>query len=191
MAIEIELKARVNNPEKTKTILCNLGTYCYSYEKKDSYWTFPEKDTVRLRIRSEEKTFPNGESTLVCIANCKSREMYGEIEVNNEQEFNITDIDAFEEILNQLGLKPDIKKEKSGLTWKLDRKTGNIPVLAELSEVKGLGWFIELEIISNTKDKYTLEENRSHLLELLELLHIPRDAIEKRPYSELIKISRG
>ena len=168
-------------------MLDEQGIYCYSYLKKDSYWIFPKKPDVRLRIRNEKKTDPNGESSQTYMVNCKSKELYGEIEVNNEQEFEISDIAVFEEILVQLGLEPDITKEKEGWTWKLSRKAGYIPVLAELSEVKSLGWFIELEIISDTRDEYTLEENRSHLLLLLENLGLSPDTIETRSYSELIR----
>ena len=187
MAIEIELKARVDDPEKVRNLLASLGNYRCGYLKKDSYWTFPEKDAARIRIRNELKTFPTGKHEQIIMVNCKRRELCDEIEVNNEQEFSISDAESFEEILVQMGMVPDIKKEKQGWVWEFKNENENAPLFAELSEVKGLGWFLELEIINKTREDSIIEENRSRLLELLEKLGIDRAKLETRPYSELIR----
>jgi len=187
MAIETELKAVVDDPERLASALSGAGNYCYSYHKADSYWTLPYGNPGRLRIRNEEKTFPDGQSSSSIIVTFKTKEIYGEMEVNNEREFTISDSNVFEEILTQLGLEPDIKKEKQGRAWKLEAENNGPSVLAELSLVTRLGHYIELEILSDTSDEQTLRQNYSRLLALLEELGIPRQHIEIRPYTAMLR----
>ena len=184
---EIELKARIENPEKIKARLAELGIHCYSYIKNDTYWEFFEKTYMRLRIRKEEKTYTDGRSGKTILVTHKTREIHTETEVNNEREFAISDSSIFEEILAELGFTQDIKKEKQGWYWELKSSTGEAPLSAELSLVKSLGWFLELEILSDTSDERNLKQNRSRLLAVLDSLGISREAIESRPYSELIR----
>ena len=187
MAIETELKARVADPDLIKAALSVRGKFLHSYIKKDSYWMFPDKPLLRLRIRSEEKSFPGSEPVRAVLVTYKTREFYGEMEVNNEREFSVSDSAVFEEILAQLGMQPDLQKEKQGRAWELDAAKENAPVLAELSLVKELGWFIELEIVDTACDGAALEQKRSRLLAILDELGIARTAIERRSYSELLK----
>jgi len=187
MAIETEIKAVVEDPERLASALSGVGNYCYSYHKADSYWTLPRGNPGRLRIRNEEKTFPDGQSSRSIIVTFKTREFYGEMEVNNEREFTVSDSSVFEEILTQLGLEPDIKKEKRGRAWKLEAANNAPSVLAELSLVTHLGHYIELEILNDTHDEQTLRQTHSRLLALLEQLGIPRQHIEVRPYTAMLR----
>jgi adenylate cyclase class 2 len=62
----------------------------------------------------------------------------------------------------------------------------------ELTEVKGLGWFVELEMISDDEDagntqEETLAAARKKLLDFLAKLGIERNAIESRPYTEMLR----
>jgi predicted adenylyl cyclase CyaB len=61
-----------------------------------------------------------------------------------------------------------------------------LPVTAELSEVEGLGWFIELEIIADNEDRETIEAGRGRLLSLLKSLGIGEEQIEERYYSDML-----
>jgi len=187
MAIETELKAVVDDPEQLEGALSAAGNYCYRYHKQDCYWTLPSHNPGRLRIRNEEKTFPDGQSSRSVIVTYKTREMHDGIELNNERECTVSDSAVFEEILTQLGLAPDIHKEKRGKAWKLDAENNGPSVLAELSLVTRLGWYIELEIMGDTDDEQTLCRNRGRLLDLLDKLGIPRTRIEIRPYTELLR----
>jgi adenylate cyclase class 2 len=182
MRLEIELKVRVDNPEEVKTRLSNLGTYCYSYEKDDTYWVLPNGSPFRLRVRQENKTDTRGETRRTSLITCKTREIRGGIEVNEEQELTVSDGKVFEEILAQMGLIPAVKKEKRGMAWECCQP----PILAELSAVKRLGWFLELEIQSDSRDEQSIQENRLRLLALLEKLGIPPEKIEPRPYTEML-----
>lgn len=187
MAFEIELKARVDDPAKTRNILSKRGKYCYTCEKDDAYWVFPGRETPRLRLRRENKTNAEGHSVSAALITCKIRETRGGIEINDEQELTISDAPAFEKILTQLGLQPIVRKEKRGEAWQFHVTNGQPSVLAELLEVKNLGWFIELEILSPVHDDQTISAHRKTLLDLLATLDIPQEKIEPRPYTEMLK----
>jgi adenylate cyclase class 2 len=184
MCLEIELKVRVDYPEEVKTRLSNLGTYCYSYEKDDTYWVLSNENPFKLRVRRESKTDSRGKTRRISLVTCKTREIRGGIEVNDEQELMVSDGKVFEEILAQMGLIPAVKKEKRGMAWEYGQEQP--PILAELSDVKRLGWFLELEIQSDSRDEQSIQENRLRLLALLEKLGIPPEKIEPRPYTEML-----
>jgi adenylate cyclase class 2 len=186
MSFEIELKAWADNPKDVKKKLSQMGTLCCTYEKDDVYWTFPDGGPFKLRIRREIKTDPKGKKISVTLVTCKTREIRGGIEINNEQELEISDGNIFADILKQLGLAPGIWKEKRGTAWKCDQEEGRPPITAELSEVTNLGHFIELEILSAACDETAIQENRRRLFALLEKLDIPPEKIETRPYTQML-----
>jgi adenylate cyclase class 2 len=193
MAIEIELKARLDDPEPVKRRLGDLGTYCGSYEKNDIYWAaaegdvpFPGLPRSGVRLRREITTGPEGRAAETALVTYKIREMRDDIEINDEREFTVSSAGTFEDLLGRLGLKPGVRKEKRGRAWTI---AGAPPALAELSMVTGLGWFLELEIMAETRDEQTLGESRKRLLSLLEQLGIPQEHIERRTYSEMLALS--
>jgi predicted adenylyl cyclase CyaB len=108
------------------------------------------------------------------------------MEVNNESEFQVSDAGEFEEFLDFLGMKLIIKKEKQGCAFRITAEK-QVPVLAELSMVKGLGWFLELEILADNRDDYVVEASRKRFYDLLECLGIPPDKIEDRPYTVMLQ----
>jgi len=63
---------------------------------------------------------------------------------------------------------------------------GASPILAELSMVKNLGWFLEIEILADNDCEQTVQESRERLFALLEKLEIPKEWIEDRPYTVML-----
>ncbi|MDR0583248.1 MAG: hypothetical protein LBG57_02720 [Treponema sp.] len=247
MAVEIELKVRLDDPEPVKQKLSSLGTYCRSYKKNDTYWAagrgFGENaadgsPSSEVRVRREIDTEADGRVLKSTLVTYKIKEIRAGIEINDEREFTVSGEgsgeaggDAFEGLLSRLGLRPFIRKEKQGQAWTLGacgtcgflrpltaktpdfwaplrvckvenaqncafslsfglkphRLLGEAPVLAELSMVKDLGWFLELEILAEKKDERIIAESRNRLLSLLETLAIPPERIESRPYTEMLK----
>ena len=186
MAFEIELKARLDNFEPVKERLSALGNFCRSYEKSDAYWLGENSpDGIRVRLdRGRDQNDAAEESVLITY---KKKEISGGMEVNEEKEFTVSDAGLFGEMLERLGLHIAIKKEKKGWAWLIPPDaTGREPILAELSMVKGLGWFLELEIMAPDNNPQVVEENRKRLFSLLEKLQIPVDKIEARPYTALL-----
>jgi adenylate cyclase class 2 len=214
--VEIELKARISNPEEVKKRLSGLGTYDCAYEKDDTYWLvqkIPERGGKKsvpgreagggpplpslppsgLRVRRETNTAEDGEISKFNLITYKTRELRAGIEINDEREFEISDGEIFEDLLRRLGLAPGIRKNKRGWAWRINVPGAAAPdteIRAELSDIKTLGWFLELEILAPEKDEKTIAQCRERLFLLLEKLEIPREAIETRPYTEMLKSPR-
>jgi adenylate cyclase class 2 len=201
MSLEIELKARLADCAPVEKRLSVLGTYCRSYKKSDSYW-FPAQTVAGgmslplsgVRIRRESGTDTNGivhESVLVTY---KNKEITDGIEVNDEREFTVSSSSheagssTFEDLLGRLGLYRGICKEKQGRSWIVspDAAGGN-SILAEVSLVTGLGWFLEIEIVTDDTGEGAIAESRKQLLALLEKLEIPAESIESRPYTAMLR----
>jgi adenylate cyclase class 2 len=213
--VEIELKVRINNPKAVKKRLSGLGAYDCAYKKDDTYWCAPKPPERRggknapgreagggpvpflppsgLRVRRETNTAEDGEISKFNLITYKTRELRAGIEINDEREFVISDGEIFEDLLQRLGLAPGIRKNKRGWAWRINVPEAAGPdteIRAELSEVKTLGWFLELEILVPEKDEKTIAQCRERLFLLLEKLEIPQEAIETRPYTEMLKSPR-
>ncbi|GHV43207.1 hypothetical protein AGMMS49546_24180 [Spirochaetia bacterium] len=197
MAFEIELKAWVDEREKLKKRLNALAQYECAYEKDDTYWIFTEKVAPDLpfsenipasgvRVRWEDETDAQGRSSERVLVTYKVKEILDGIEINDEREFEVSNGKVFEELLERLGLCPGSVKKKKGWAWN-SAVPGEPDVRAELSEVEGLGWFIELEIVANDNSEKTLSEGRNRLLTLLDSLDIPRNRIESRTYTGMLR----
>ena len=186
MATEIELKAHVADSETLRKVLLEKSEYLWSFQKDDSYWNTME-GASGIRIRKEKRTFSEGTEKSTLFATYKNKELKGNIEVNNEQEFEICPStgQVFENFLTRMGLKPLYSKKKRGWAFNHDGIT------AELVEVKGLGWFIELEIllegesIAGNQEK-TVAETEKRLKVFLAALGIAETAIESRYYSVML-----
>jgi predicted adenylyl cyclase CyaB len=188
MSTEIELKVHVEDPEAVKARLSALGTYLTAYEKDDTYW-FPAENSglppSGLRVRVEKDRADSGEISENTLITWKSREMDGGIEINDEKEFTVSHAENFVKLLALMGLKPGIKKHKQGWAWNcLENET---VIRAELSDVRNLGWFLELEIIAGGKAEAAALGKK--LLSLLEKTGISEDKIESRPYTRMLSES--
>ena len=184
MAVEIELKARLDESEPIKKRLSLLGTFLHSYEKHDSYWLLETGGGFTVRIR-REKIIQNGTINETVLVTNKTKEIKDGIEINDEQEFSVSSAELFEKLLFHTGMKLQMNKEKQGWAWHIP-KTAKSPVLAELSMVKGLGWFIELELMTEDRSSKTIDICRKRLLSLLAELGVDREKIEDRTYSMLL-----
>jgi adenylate cyclase class 2 len=178
--IEIELKAWIEDPQKTKAIISDLAVFKHDFEKEDAYW-YPSKQDSALphfgvRVRKET----NGDETHTLVT-FKVKEKRGAVEVNDEKEFEASDSEPLETLLNLLGFRVGARKHKKGWAW----TSGDIT--AELCEVHGLGWFVELEILALSADEQTVKDARDRLLAFLKKIHVGEDKIESRYYTEMLR----
>jgi adenylate cyclase class 2 len=195
VAVEIELKAHVENPEALKAAISlpapGNPTVCVplSFEKDDCYWVAGSSVSADVpksgvRLRRERIRRPDGGVEEKVLATYKSKEVREGIEINDEREFTVSDGDTFGELLKRLGLEPGVRKHKQGWAWSY----GNISV--ELCEVSGdtrsLGWFLELEILAEEAGAETVAAARKELLGLLGRLNVAEECIEERYYSEML-----
>ncbi|MDR2211751.1 MAG: hypothetical protein LBO65_09875 [Spirochaetaceae bacterium] len=201
--IEIEIKARIEDPAVCKERLEGLAGEGAAFVKEDAYWLpLNEKKSGRVppvsaaplppsgvRVRRERRT--GGEVPEQTWVTYKIQESgLDGIEVNEEHEFEVSGGDEFEEFLTRLGLTRGIRKRKGGWKW----RHGNIT--AELAEVAGdappapprnLGWFVELEILADPAEAETAPRAAgAELLQFLGLLGIAKENIEPRRYSQLL-----
>ena len=191
MATEIELKAHVKDHEAIKLLLSKKAEYFCAFEKEDSYWLRPENtgSLTRFRLRREKCILTNGTETFTCFIGYKKKEVNDGIEVNDEREFEIKPGIGAENFLRELGLEPVISKRKRGWAWSYEG------ILAELVEVDGLGWFIELEILKDEKTpcdisrEESFKEEKKRLLDFISFLGIEKKAIESRYYTEMLNIT--
>ena len=204
MAVEIELKVCLETPDSTAERLFSMGKYLWAYEKNDTYWYAADKSAVPggIRVRLERKTLPGlgenpGEVWEGALVTWKTKEICGGIEVNDEREFSLGDsgkgpgreAETFAGLLGALGFAPKITKEKRGRAWLVPASLAGEPqVLAELSLVKGLGWFLELEIVTEDRSDQSLSENRQRLLSLLGELGLNEGQIEARSYTQMLRL---
>ncbi|MFP3089038.1 class IV adenylate cyclase [Treponema sp. TIM-1] len=185
MSIEIELKAWVDDPDGLRARLFSFAGLETSFEKADSYWfitgTGSSVPLSGVRIRRETKTDPDGRVSHALWVTYKVKEIREGIEINDEREFSVSDDTAFEELLRRLGLEKGIEKNKRGWAWICEGIT------TELTEVEGLGWFVELEIITDNDTNEAVTAARFRLLELLHKIGIKKDRIEPRYYTEMLR----
>ncbi|MDR0389441.1 MAG: class IV adenylate cyclase [Spirochaetaceae bacterium] len=185
MAVEIELKAWVDDPESVKKRIPQGAKYLGSFEKADQYWNIPPEYGVGtnfpsgIRVRNELKTVKEPvRRSFVCF---KIKERRDGIEVNDEREFEVSDSGLFTELLERLALVRAQAKTKTGWAWEYEGIT------IELAFVAGLGCFVELEILSPAGDDGAVEAGRKRLLALLAVLGIAEDKIERRYYTEMLQ----
>lgn len=179
MALEVELKARIEDPRQLQVILEGLAgiSSAQPIDKEDSYLG-PDANTFLVRLRSEANTL---------TITHKKRTLTDGIETNQEIEFS-TDIgqkSAVVALFAALGYVEQLNKRKIGLRYHLlvDESLG--PLTIEVCEVAPLGWFLEMEVLVD--DQSLVEEARRALLQTLSLVEIDRSLIESRPYMILLK----
>jgi len=192
MAVEIELKARLDDFEPVRERLFAVGEYDRSYIKSDTYWLPAQGGAVAsipsgVRVRRDRGIDAGGAAHESILVTYKTKEISDGIEVNDESEFTVSSAAPFEALLLNLGLREAIRKEKQGWAWNIPPEQP--PILAELSLVTGLGWFLEIEIQAANDQRQTVDESRRRLLALLEKLEIPAEQIEPRPYTAMLKVT--
>ncbi|MGP1595223.1 MAG: adenylate cyclase [Treponema sp.] len=191
---EIELKAWVKKPEHTFDSILHYADFIYRCTKSDSYWQINGKT---LRIREEET--PGTQVTPILITQ-KIKKIDAGIEINKELEFELPahSLPVFIEILKNTGFKKTVVKEKATSVFRphtalfaQELLQDMHSVTIELSLVKPIGWFLELEVLYDetkvTMPEETLQRHaRALLRRLLDFIGIEQSAIEPRPYSELL-----
>lgn len=180
---EIEIKAHVNDRHKVQTILDSFAVYVGSCHKKDVYFK-NNCNNLQIRIRDQENfsvqsTEPK-KTTLVTYKRKARLKTDGTMEVNQEEEFTINNRESFMVFLQDAGFIPVLEKEKKVSTWKYEH------VLIEVCTIPLLGDFIEMEVLSETKDKKTLEAIHNRFLLILKKCNISETEIEDKFYSELL-----
>jgi adenylate cyclase, class 2 len=179
--LEIEIKARVQNPRLLQAQLDATEEFLGEALKKDRYYCqagaenqcSPERDRIpRLRL--------SGDHSVLTV---KRKRVEDGVEINEENEVNVSDFDDAEKVLEALGFHPFIEKEKHTRLYK-DADGTSI----ELNTITHLGHFLELELLLPDDSSAQSISGAKDLLrsKILTFGLVPSD-IESRPYMALIR----
>lgn len=173
MAYEVEIKAHADEGLKEKIDAYTSQTGL-PVIKEDTYYAFPGDVTPRFRIRRENDFI---------LISAKRNHREGGLECNEELEFrhdNTDDQRVMEDMAALLGYEVFIHKYKRGWSWMYG------PVHIELLDVRHLGWFLEMEIISDRPGFENNRENYGRLYEILAALGLDGSAVEAKSYQEML-----
>ncbi|AFG37007.1 class IV adenylate cyclase [Spirochaeta africana] len=173
--LEIETKAWVNDMGELEQQVAARGRLVRRYHKKDVY--FRPISGPQVRVRSET----DGSGTVTR----KYKEIRDGVETSREDEFTVDRPELAERLLQDLGAEEYIRKEKIGSAYEVDGLT------VELSEVVGLGQFIEIEWVGPDEGPGTAEAARGKVVSLAAALGIGPERFEARPYTQLLLERRG
>lgn len=148
-------------------------------------WPFAGKDGIgsaeALRPLVGE---PSGEESV--FATYKQKQVVSDsCEVNQEEEFQVSDKAALEHFLQAAGFSVVLKKQKLVAAW----DWGGCGI--ELCHIPELGDFLELEILSDTEDEAVVATCQRQLREVLRRCGVGEEAIESRFYCQLLEEARG
>ncbi|MBS3076105.1 class IV adenylate cyclase [Candidatus Pacearchaeota archaeon] len=182
MAIEIELKFFLENPEKTIQALNEKAEPIKEDYQKDIYYlpvhrNFIEKKPVSewLRIReAKNKSSINYKRWHNDKANAISCD---------EFETSIENIEHLKNILNRLDFKELIIVEKIRKNWKYKN------TIISIDKITGLGHFIEIEIEKHEFEK--IEKAKKYLYEILGELNLKLGKQDFEGYPYLLLKKKG
>ena len=172
--IEIEVKARVDDPKRLERAIIALGATPTGIQAQaDTYYNAPHRNfemtDEALRIRVED-----GDAFLTY----KGPKMDTLSKTRQEFQTMIKDSGTMGDILSSLGFFPVATVTKRRKNYRL----GNFFI--SLDEVRDLGSFIEIEIpVKNSKN---YEEKVESILKIIEKLGISRTSTIRESYLEMI-----
>ncbi len=170
--MEVECKAWVRDRGAVLAALKKIAGYAGSYVKHDIYFFDPARESDpanEVRLRDQAGSW---------IVTFKDKSIADGIEVNNEHEFTVSDGFEFAALLSRLGIEEKRRKVKRGELYRM----GEISV--ELSEVEGLGLFVEAEMIVD--EPLSVARAREEVRSVISRLGIPDSDIEPRYYVDML-----
>lgn len=177
MAFEVELKARLNQPEEAEIKAAQLGIFKGETLKEDVYFrrrgdTATPLPADRYRLRREAGR---------AVVTFKQLIEAGGVEVNEEIEFGVDDAHAFFQFADRFGFEPFVVKRKKTRLYQVERAS------VELNEVEHLGHFVEIEILCH--DEALVPVARTEIARLYNHLGLTTADLEPRRYIELIQMA--
>jgi adenylate cyclase class 2 len=141
--LEVEIKSKCDDLDGIKKAIVDAGgTFISTEVEDDSYFNHPSRDFGKtdeaLRIRRVND---------MVFCTYKGPKLGGKTKTRFEKEVQINDAEAMQEILQKLGF----------ILYGRVQKKRDVYLLNEVTiccdDVKGLGTFVELEMISNNREE--------------------------------------
>lgn len=187
---EVELKAWLDNKIKTETKLRNFATFDALFFKQDTYYHLDSKN-ITVRIREEEIHSSNNITEKQILVTYKEKKYHKakdntSYEVNLENEFTISEKEAFEKILIDSGYHISLKKTKNTASYYFTEKDSNTTFHIELCTIPPIGDFIEIETLTENNSEENTNRLKTSIISILENLNIPKSKIEIKTYKDLL-----
>lgn len=172
--VEVECKIKLEGKDinEVRRQIKKIAKYVKKQTKKDDYYSleyfnYPVKS---LRIRDMGK---------IREVNFKRRKSYlGGVHAKTEVQFNVSDVKGFYNLIEDFGFRKWLHKEKTTELYKT--KDG---VNIELNNVKGLGWFIEIEVLCPEKE---VGLARKKVVSVRERLGFSISDVEEKGYTKAL-----
>ena len=166
---EIEAKVRLKAADlkRLRKQIPQFARFKKNSLKKDHYYGTSKRFFVRLRQKKDETNL-----------NIKEKIRGGGFELNPELKIEVASFAAFERCLTMLGIPKTDCKEKHSEIYHYK----NFQI--ELNHIKGLGDFLEIEIL--VKNKKQIPRARQSLTALFKSLGFSPRQFERKYYLELL-----
>jgi adenylate cyclase class 2 len=167
---EIEAKVAINKRDFNRLRKQLKKETCFKEKclKKDTYYDDTKK--VYLRVREKDKK---------TFFEIKDKNITGGVESGIEIKWGIKDKKKWTAFLGKSGIKPAIRKSKKTKAYQLNGF--NI----ELNHVSGLGYFLEIERIVQSKNQ--IPKTKKELIDIFDKLGYSQKDFEKRYYLDLLQ----
>lgn len=182
MATEVEMKAWIDDPEELMRRLAPGCEEVRTYFKSDTYFVAPTPPDAEPGYQPQEFRIRNDDGKLICTF--KEKEIADGMETNREVEFAVSDEAAFIELAERVGCRIFVRKQKRGTLYSCDG------LGVELSEVAGLGTFLEVEKVVLDDNPEAVAQAQSGIRQFFSKLGISGEKIEPRPYNDIL-LERG
>ena len=152
MSIEVEIKLKVHNKEQLEHSLKQQGfTAVRLVVETDTYYTAVHHDFAKLdealRIRTVKDQISGKETAVITFKGAKLDQVSM---TRQELETEVGDAKTARKILESIGFQPVIPVEKQRQYF----HRGNMTACSD--SVKGLGDYLELEILTDSEEKRTV-----------------------------------
>lgn len=189
---EIEIKAWVCDRQKVMDVLNSRATYCGFLDKSDTYYAMPvfrDNKALKVRIRKEKKVF-KGKETEEILFTYKNKEVKTgsdgtSIEVNVEKECVLSDSEALDSFLMDIGGKIDHTKKKLTENWTLETPSGTANI--ELCNIPPLGEFLEIEIVAEENNPQFISAMKAEEMKIMTMCGLTEKDLEPRFYNDMLK----
>lgn len=169
--------------KRAQEFLDQNGTFLSSVTKRDTYFARNNATTFDFRIREINGTY---------TVTQKHHQLVGNIEQNEELEFEVSSKENFMALVNKLGYVIFLEKTKISQIWNLNfclprtEKTHDqnesINLTAEIITLPQLGDFLEIEALCSEDE---IQTARTALQYIFDTLHLTQN-IERQQYSKLL-----
>ncbi|MEK6855057.1 MAG: class IV adenylate cyclase [Nanoarchaeota archaeon] len=171
--IEVEAKIKILNPGEYRERASEIGRFIGKEKKIDEYYAFDysggyPRRSIRIRKHDGRYEF-NFKEKLSYVRGIYAKAEH-ELAIPSEKQFRV--------MLKNSGFKRWLRKEKTSEVYEINK---NFHI--EINNVKRLGWFLEIEYLTNESG---IGKARREILKVIKKLGADKNKIIKDGYSKML-----